>query len=189
MVEALVGREGVVINSMAISEAVPIGQLHEVLGVPDRIVDPAAPAPFGHRNNQIHVYDRLGIYFIEHHWTRLAQSLTFVFWPEVQRFRFSPSSPFAGHLTVALYRFPIEATEAEVIRHCLIPWKGFVRGDWQAKLGKIHVSLNAEGKRLKSGRRSARRRVVSVDVSWPHDPRRRRSHLDCPPLGGSEPEP
>ena len=128
MVEARIEHDEFVINRMRISEAVPVGRLHEVLGVPDRIVDPADPAPFGHRNNQIHVYDRFGLYFNEHHWTRLAQSLTFVFWPEEQQYRFAPSSPFAGALTVATYRFPIKATESEVIRNCLIPWGGFCTG-------------------------------------------------------------
>jgi hypothetical protein len=50
-----------VINGLAVMAAVQPQRLWAVLGEPSRIVDPAAPAPFGHRNNQIHVYDNLGL--------------------------------------------------------------------------------------------------------------------------------
>ncbi len=171
MIEARFEPVGFVINGCAISEAVDPRQLHETIGsTPDRIVDPAAPAPFGHRNNLIHVYDSLGLYFHEHHATRLATDLVFAWWPEEEGFAFSPRCAFSGCLRLGEYRVPLEATESEVIRNCPIRLTSCVRGSWRTERDGFGLGITTKGPKLKSGRRSARRRVVSIDVSWPHDP-------------------
>ena len=87
MLKAQVGLDGVILNGVSISEALPPEALYKILGIPDRVDVPATPAPFGHRNNQIHVYDSLGIYFHEHHFTQLAMGLTFVFGPRKRDMR------------------------------------------------------------------------------------------------------
>jgi hypothetical protein len=141
-----------------------------VLGIPDRVVDPAPPAPVGHRNNQIHVYDDLGLYFHEHHWTRLAEDLVFAFWPEEECYVFTPRRAFSGHLKLRDYLVPTGPSESQVIHDCPIPFEEWISGHWRAESGRFSVGMLAKGARLRSGRRSKRRSVVSIDVSWPHDP-------------------
>jgi hypothetical protein len=170
VVETRIGLDGVVLGGYPISEAIPPQRLHEVLGRPDRIVDPAQPAPFGHRNNQIHVYDTLGLYFHEHHFTRLAEDLVFVLWAEEEGYTFSPLQSFSGCLRLGGYRMPLEAIESEVVRNCPIPFESFLSGRWRTRGGRFGIGMDTKGAKLRSGRRSSRRRVVSVDVSWPHDP-------------------
>src|SRR6516225_6572148 len=104
-----------------------------MLGIPDRIVDPAPPAPVGHRNNQIHVYDDLGLYFHEHHWTRLAMDLVFVYWPDEEGFSFTPRRAFSGHLKLQGYFVPVRASESQFIRECPLPFEAYVSGQWRAR--------------------------------------------------------
>lgn len=170
MVDASVERDITWINGLAIEAAVSPRRLWEVLGEPSRIVDPATPAPFGHRNNQIHVYDRLGLYFNEHHFTRLAQGLTFVLWPEEHRYSFCPSLAFAERLRLCGYEVPPVASESDVIRGSGIPFRQYLAGQWGTGGDGFGVGVSAVGARMPSGRRSRKRRVVSIDVAWPHDP-------------------
>ena len=173
MVEVEIRLEGIVISGHPIPAAVQPSWLHEMLGIPDRIVDPAPPAPVDHRNNQIHVYDDLGLYFHEHHWTRLAQDLVFVFWPEEERYAFTPRRAFSGHLKLRDYFVPAGASESQFIRECPIPFEEYLSGHWRAESGRCSVGMVSKGAKLRSGRSSKRRRVVTIDVSWPHDPWRK----------------
>ena len=173
MVEVEIRLEGIVISGHPIPAAVQPSWLHEMLGIPDRIVDPAPPAPVDHRNNQIHVYDDLGLYFHEHHWTRLAQDLVFVFLPEEERYAFTPRRAFSGHLKLRDYFVPAGASESQFIRECPIPFEEYLSGHWRAESGRCSVGMVSKGAKLSSGRRSRRRRVVRIDVSWPHDPWRK----------------
>ena len=173
MVEVEIQPDGIIINGRPIPEVVHPPWLHEILGIPDRIDDSASPAPVGHRNNQIHVYDDLGLYFHEHHWTRLAEDLVFVFWPEEQCHRFAPRRAFSGHLQLRDYLVPAGASESEFVRDCPMPFDRWLAGSWRAGTDRFRVGMNSKGAKLKSGRRSQRRRVVSIDVSWPHDPWRK----------------
>ena len=168
MVEVEIRLEGIVISGHPIPAAVQPSWLHEMLGIPDRIVDPAPPAPVDHRNNQIHVYDDLGLYFLEHHWTRLAQDL--VFWPAEECYAFTPRRAFSGHLKLRDYLVPAGASETQFIRECPIPFEEYLSGHWRAESGRCSVGMVSKGAKLRSGRRSKRRRVVTIDVSWPHDP-------------------
>jgi hypothetical protein len=170
VVEVEVRLDGIIISGHPIPEAVPPPWLHGVLGIPDRVVDPAPPAPVGHRNNQVHVYDDLGLYFHEHHWTRLAMDLVFVFWPEEESYAFTPRRAFSGHLKLHDYLVPVAASESQFIRACPIPFEEYLSGHWRAGSERFAVGMVSKGDKLRSGRRGARRRIVSIDVSWPHDP-------------------
>ena len=170
MLEASIGPDITTINGLAIKAAIQPARLWDVLGEPSRIVDPAPPAPFGHRNNQIHVYDQLGLYFNEHHFTRLVQSLTFVFVPAEHRYTFCPSQSFAGRLLLGGYEVRPGASESDVIRGTAIPFRRSLAGQWRTGGDGFGVGLSAVGAKIPSGRRSKNRRVVSVDVAWPHDP-------------------
>jgi hypothetical protein len=173
VVEVDVRHDGIIISGHPIPEAVTPPWLHGLLGIPDRVVDPAPPAPVGHRNNQVHVYDDLGLYFHEHHWTCLAMDLVFVFWPEEEGYAFSPRRAFSGHLKLQDYLVPVGPSESQFIRECPIPFEEYLSGHWRTGGERFAVGMVSKGPRLRSGRRSARRRVVSIDVSWPHDPWRK----------------
>jgi hypothetical protein len=170
VVEVELRLDGVIISGHPIPEAVQPSWLHAVLGIPDRVVDPAPPAPAGHRNNQIHVYDDLGLYFHEHHWTRLAVDLVFVLWPEEEGGAFTPCRAFWGHLKLHDYLVPAGASESQLIRDCPIPFEESLSGHWRAESGQFSVGMFAKGAKLRSGGRSKSRRLVSIDVSWLHDP-------------------
>jgi hypothetical protein len=78
----------------------PVGlpEFTAILGQPNRTIEPSPPAPYGHRNNHIHLYDHLGLYLNEHHATGLIGEVTFVLDPtEVP---FPVGCPFAGRLRV-----------------------------------------------------------------------------------------
>ncbi len=170
MVEAIVDLHRTVINGIEITAAVPPTSLWAVLGQPDRIVDPAPRAPYGHRNNQVHVYDLLGLYLHEHHFTGLISGMVFVFWPEEEGFEFTPAHPFPGRLLLGDYEVPPAALESELISRSRLPFRPVLAGHSRARSERFSAGISAKGARTASGGRSARRRVVGIDVAWPHDP-------------------
>ena len=170
MIEANIDLDGIAINGLTIREAVSIDVLFQVLGTPSRVDSGPTPAPAGHRNNQIHVYDTDGVYFNEHHFTRLAQGISFVLWPEGHDYRFTPTKPFSGKLVVAGYVVVPEMYENDFATNVALPWDISFAGMRFARKGEFSIGFTCVGKRQKSGRRSKHRRVVSVHASWPHDP-------------------
>ena len=170
MVEVEVRSGGIFVGGHPIPEAVPPSLLHDLLGLPDRKVDPAPSAPAGHRNNLIHVYDDLGLYFHEHHWTRLAMDLVLVYWPEEEGYAFTPRRAFPGHLTLLGYLVPSGVAASQFVRECPIPLEEYLSGRWRSMDERFAIGMDSKGAKLRSGRRSARRRVVSIDLSWLHDP-------------------
>ena len=71
--------DGIEIDNWVVRETLCLDERSKVLGPPDRTVEPSTPAPMGYRNNQMHMYDGLGLYLNEHHATRRIQDVTFVF--------------------------------------------------------------------------------------------------------------
>lgn len=158
------------LNGLSITGAISPTAIHQLLGEPSRIHSAGPPAPYGHRNNQIHVYDKLGLYFNEHHHTRLLTGATFVFWPKEQDFPFIPEHAFAGKLILGEYEIPGAASEKEIIAECGLPFSDPLGGVWSLP-GTIPIILDTKGAKLTSGRRSSARRLASVSIGWPHDPR------------------
>ena len=151
-----------------LSDAISIGRLHSLLGAPSRIVEPAQRAPAGHRNNQIHIYDALGIICHEHHYTRLVEGIAFVFWPD-EAPAFAPAAAFAGRLTV--FGLPLEAGMTGAALSALpCSFEPGIGGSLSYEDDKISVIIDTKGKKLPSGRRSKSRQVVSVAVGLAHDP-------------------
>jgi hypothetical protein len=68
--------------------AVPatLDQYVEVLGTPSKTIEAGPPAPWGHRNHQIHIFDDLGLYLNEHHVTALIGEVAFVLEPTGEPF-------------------------------------------------------------------------------------------------------
>ncbi len=158
------------LNGVSITEAIAPAAIHQLLGEPSRIHAAGPPAPHGHRNNQIHVYDALGLYFDEHHHTRSLTGVSFVFWPEEEGFPFTPTKAFSGKLMLGDYEIPVEASEKQVVADCGLPFRRMLPGIWDLP-GTIHLGLDTKGAKLNTGRRSSSKRLVSVSVGWPHDPR------------------
>jgi hypothetical protein len=169
-VTARASTDSFVLNGMPITEAIAPAAIHQLLGEPSRIHSAGPPAPHGHRNNQIHVYDTLGLYFNEHHHTRSLTGISFVFWPEAEGFPFTPAVAFSGKLQLGDYELPSGVFEKQVLTECGLPFREMLSGIWDLP-GMIPMGLDTKGAKLKSGRRSSAKRLVSVSIGWPHDPR------------------
>ncbi len=142
----------------------PLGRsaAHDLFGAPESFHDPQPAAPYGHRNNRAHVYDRAGFYLIEHHATRNIDSITFVFCPDEIRFG-RPQASFDGILRLG--GLEIDATTSERdLEASTLSLRRWLAGCWSAA-GRIHVAVDTRGARLPSGRRSRKPRVISVSAS------------------------
>ena len=80
-VQAVVTSDGLMINGHRLYGQVMLNRYEEAFGRPTRSFPAGPPAPVGHRNNQVHVFDTKGIYLTEHHASRLIQSVNFVLDP------------------------------------------------------------------------------------------------------------
>lgn len=154
--------DGVTIGSHAFVGESTLFDWKAILGNPDRIVDPVPPAPAGYRNNQIHMYDGLGVYLNEHHQTRLVQAITFVFWPEEEPF--TPAAAYCGELLVGDLAYSTGMTESQCLRSH-IPFVRHVPGIWSAK-GAVWIGFTAVGKKRPLRHRGKMRFLVELTVCF-----------------------
>jgi hypothetical protein len=143
----------------------------EVLGEPSRIIAAGPPAPWGHRNNQIHAYDSEGLYLNEHHYTYLVSAVTFVLWPEEAHFDLE--APFTGELDLAGRCISSGISEEELL-DCAVPFESALRGSWHARGSRLYIAFNSIGRKGRSRRRSKKRCVRDLSVCFKHDPWHRR---------------
>jgi hypothetical protein len=155
--------DGLLLNGRLFRKPVPPSEYMAVLQSPVRIVDPSPPAPYGHRNNQIHLFDEFGLYLIENHATRHIHSVVFVLWLEESAFK--PEREFSGQLTIGGARFFPGMTEKDYSGGT-IDFEGPILGLWNAKRNGISIGLNGQGTRLPSGRRSKRLRFVDASFCF-----------------------
>ena len=146
-----------VLSGLSIPHALPAPAFHGLLGEPSRIIAAGRPAPAGHRNNQIHIYDDLGVYITEHHYTFLFTSVIFMLDPSHSPF---PSlNPFSGSLFIG------ESTITQPFHEDSIQKSGLnfhcqLRGSWTLEGESTHwIGFTSEDKT-----------VHSVSVCFPHDP-------------------
>jgi hypothetical protein len=163
---AAVTLDHLILNGELLVEACPPSLFHNLLGPPSRIVAAGPPAPYGHRNNQIHVYDSLGIFLNEHHHTYAIEAVSFVLWPEESHFALL--SPFSRRLALGSLHVAVGFDERHLSESGLPLWQ-MVAGSWNAK-GQVYVSVETKGRRLPSGRRSKARSVATISVGLRHDP-------------------
>jgi hypothetical protein len=159
----------VVVAGLTITTAPTVSELHAVLGPPSRIDNGERPAPVGHRNNQIHVYDGLGLTFNEHHYTRRAQAVCCWFGTDEPRFRFTPQQSFAGRLVFNGVVMPLGGDERAFFTAAPFEFIESLGGVWSVRLAGFSIHVQARGLRLRSGSRSRVRQIIEVSVSWPHD--------------------
>jgi hypothetical protein len=155
--------DGLLLNGHLFQSPMQPSEWAAVLGSPVRVVEPSPPAPYGHRNNQIHLFDELGLYLIEHHATRLVDAVVFVLWLDETAFK--PVCEYSGELTIGGVPFFPGMTPGDYVGGT-IAFEGPVLGLWNAKRDGIWIGLNAKGMRQPNGRRGKRLRFVDVSVCF-----------------------
>jgi hypothetical protein len=162
-VTADVSLDGLLLNGRLFQSPIRPSEYAAVLETPVRVVEPLPPAPYGHRNNQIHLFDELGLYLIEHHATRLVDGVVFVLWLEESAFK--PEQEYSGELTIGGVRIFPGMTPRDYSGGT-IAFEGPVLGLWNARRDGIWIGLSAKGMRQPSGRRGKRLRFVDVSVCF-----------------------
>ncbi|XVJ59575.1 MAG: hypothetical protein HEQ23_09280 [Tepidisphaera sp.] len=89
---------GLVINGSFIRHQCDPQAFYTALGRPDRICTGKIPAPVGHRNNHVHVYDELGICLFDNHRTLRITALLCLF--DTNYLPERPQNPFRGELSI-----------------------------------------------------------------------------------------
>jgi hypothetical protein len=161
-IPAEASQDGLALNDEMFNSKVAVNHYEAVLGPPSRIIEAGQqPAPAGHRNNQVHVFDEAGIYLTEHHATGLIESVNFVFDPSESPFPIEHG--FSGDLTV--FGFPIQAdtTENDVL---VGPFRKDLPGEYSVAGEQCWVSVSLIGRRTSSGKRSKPRYVVRVSACF-----------------------
>lgn len=158
-------------NGTVIPTAPSVADLRAILGSPSRIVEPKMRAPVGHRNNRLHVYDELGLVFWEHHYTRRIDQCKIVLCPDELQLPGDQPPPrhFPGTLRVGGFVFPPGVVDRETILNaCPILRPTGLRGSKLEEGFAAHIT--SSGYKLPRGGRTKRERVLSLELSWPHDP-------------------
>jgi hypothetical protein len=163
LVTADASLDGLLLNGRIFTSAAEPTEYAAILETPGRVVEPSTPAPYGHRNNQIHLFDQFGLYLIEHHATRLVDAAVFVLWLDESAFK--PEREFSGELTVGGVRFFSGMTPRNYSGGT-IAFEGPILGLWKACRGGISIGLTAKRMRQPSGRRGKRLRFVDVSVCF-----------------------
>ena len=156
--------DGLLLNGRMFRSAAEPSEYANVLGASDRVIEPPTPAPYGHRNNQIHMFDQFGLYLIEHHATELVDAVVFVLWLDEAAFK--PETEFSGELTIGGVRFFPGMTPRDY-SDGTITFEGPILGLWNAGRDGIQICLTGIGMRQRSGRRGKRLRFVDVSVCFP----------------------
>jgi hypothetical protein len=159
----------VLINGLCIQSAPTVSDMYAVLGQPSRIDSGEKPAPAGHRNNQIHVFDELGLTLIEHHYTRLVQGLSCWFDTEERLFRFTPKCRFQGQLVFERVTMPLGGDVRAFLVSSPFAFSDHFAGTCRHEFDGFSIIVDSRGRRLPSGRRSKLRHVTYISLSWRHD--------------------
>ena len=162
----------VLLDGERFPDAGPPAAWHARLGPPNRIEVAGPPAPSGHRNNRVHVYDRLGVTLTEHHWTYQISSLRAVF--DLTEEPFPPVAPYSGRLSLGGTEVTGETTERD-LASVSIPFRQYLCGEWSGSVrdlsGRmIDVHLGTAALRTATGRSSRIRTVAAVEISVHADP-------------------
>jgi hypothetical protein len=160
-IEAVAGADGLTINGQVFDKKLPLERYEQILGLPSRTIDAGPPAPVGHRNNHVHVFDSEGIYMTEHHASRLIESVNFVFDPADSPFPIGGT--FHGNLEVDGQRIRSGMLErdldpAQMTRD--------LPGEYSVKHKHCWIGISAQGRRDSHGKRRKPRYVVRVSVCF-----------------------
>ncbi len=160
-IEAVAAEDGLTINGHVFDKKLPLERYQDVLGPPSRTIDAGPPAPVGHRNNQVHVFDSEGIYLTEHHASRLIESVNFVFDPADSPFPIAAA--FGGHLEVdgQLIRAGMPERDLDSAR-----LTRDLPGEYSVEFENCWIGISTQGRRDSHGKRRKPRYVVRVSVCF-----------------------
>ncbi len=156
---AIAAADGLKINGQVFGRALPLERYEDVLGLPSRTIDAGPPAPYGHRNNQVHVFDSDGIYLTEDHASRLIRSVNFIFDPADSPFPIERA--FEGNLEVDGQTIRAGMSEGDIESAHLTR---DLPGEYSVRLEDCWIGISAKGRRDPGKRRRKPRYVVRVSV-------------------------
>lgn len=156
--------DSVHINGVAFVRPVLVDEFAKVLGEPSRVIGAGGPPPAGHRNNQIHLYDSLGLFLNEHHLTCLIQGVNVVFAPA--QVPFPTQQVFQGELLIGGQLLTAESTLHDFLKSSTIPFQPHLGYCWFADGESISISLMTYAEKLRSGRRSKVRQLSYVALGF-----------------------
>src|SRR5689334_17924441 len=160
-ITAAASSDGLSLNGHSLDCKLPPGVYWGILGPPTRTFEPSPPAPYGHRNNQIHIYDSEGIYLTEHHASRLIDSINFIFDPSDSPFPIECS--YRGSLVIDGQLFSIDMPEKTIVINGL---SQDLRGAYRIKFQNCSVWISTKGRRGADRKRKKPRYVVCVSVCF-----------------------
>lgn len=139
------------------------GQLQEyidALGCDPQTTDAGdEPAPVGHRNNQFHLFESLGVYLTEHHATRLIQSINFALVPEECP---GPiSSAFSGNLGIGGVAISPGMKESDYPSDAPIKFESALAGSWKSVGKGLSIYISTMGRNRPGQRRRTEVRYVT----------------------------
>ena len=157
------------INCHTILSAPTAKELVGLIGVPSRVVN-CGPEESAAGNNQVHVYDELGVYFNQHHHTRRIMGMTIVFWHEGEGYRFTPETSFRGSLHLEEYKVTSNPSLLEFLESCPIRLEHFLGGHYQREVDGYSFGITSGVAKTRSHRRAERALLIGAHIGWPHDP-------------------
>jgi hypothetical protein len=159
--EAIVTPEGFSLDGHAFSEKLSLVRYQGVLGTPNRTIAAGAPAPYGHRNNQVHLFDSMGIYLTEHHASRLIESVSFIF--DADDSPFPIERAFDGDLRVYGQQIYVDMKETELDSTL---FSRDLPGEYWIEHKNYWIGVSAKRRRDVKGKRQNPRHVVRVSVCF-----------------------
>ena len=185
VVDASLTLEGLWLAGTFFATPLPLENYVGLLGKPTRILS-GPPAPYGHRNNQIHVYDTFGFYLNEDHATGNIREVTFVL--DETRATFPVNKPFQGKLEVGGVLFFPGMEERAYPTEASIRFERVLPGWYRAEGGDVAIYLAASKKKDPSKRRPVKQRsFVEVSIGFgvqTHVPNSQTHHSPAPERQG-----
>jgi hypothetical protein len=148
---------GVDINGHLFTGKQPLREYSTILDQPSRTVPAGPPAPAGHRNNMVHIYDSLGIYLTEHHQTKLIESINVYF--DVTESPFPMRCCFTGFAAIEHNKILPSMAAADLnVQY----FTNSLPGEYQKDLANCWVNVKTARRRDSRGRRRRSRYVVGI---------------------------
>lgn len=161
-----VSLDGIELNGVKVTFGVPLDEYLPILGRPSRSVSHGPPAPYGHRNNVIHFYDRLGLLLREHHETYAIEGIDILL--DTFSSRFPTSSPFQGELWVCGVRVVAGMRFAEFENQCEIKFRPHLGHSWYVDGRSISIQLEVVSPLRTKGSRKTNISEVAVGFRGAH---------------------
>ncbi len=160
-VTAKIDARGLLFWEQRYQEKRPLYAYAQTLGNPDRTIEEGSPAPYGHRNNQVHVFDRFGFYLTEHHSSRMIESINFVL--DVRDSPFPIEQEFSGVIDLFGNEIRAGSQESELAGAGL---KWHLPGEYGFGNDRCWIGVSTMGRKGRDGKRRKPRFVVRVSVCF-----------------------